>query len=142
MDYTTLLASGLAIVSAVVAVYALTQQRRAAQLVVNTHFLNDQIRMLVDHPTLLSLHGVEPSELDRLGITEVELAYMLNSIYAGQAYYAAGQSKKVVLSTYRQYVLNNPKFEKAWKAIIRDRLTLGTPFSEAIDNFYKGTQRH
>jgi hypothetical protein len=38
-------------------------------------------------------------------------------------------------------MLKNPKFEKAWKQIIRDRLTWRTPFSDAIDRFYQERDR-
>jgi hypothetical protein len=38
-------------------------------------------------------------------------------------------------------MLKNPKFEKAWKQIIRDRLTLRTPFSDAIDKFHQERDR-
>jgi hypothetical protein len=109
--------------------------------IVNTHFLNDEPGMSIDHPALLSLHGVDRKELEALEITEVELAYMVNCIYAGQAFQAAGQRRRVQLGTYRQSMLKNPKFEKAWKQIIRDRLTLRTPFSDAIDKFHQERDR-
>lgn len=132
----SLATTAVAVFAAIVAVYSLMQQRKEAQLVVNTHFLNDKIRMLVEHPELIELHGIPRAELARQGLTEVELAYILNSIFAGQAFHAAGQAHRIQLSPYRIAMLETAKFETAWKHFIRGRLTTHTPYSAAIDRFY------
>ena len=137
MDFVISVATtAVAVFAAIVAVYSLLQQRKEAQLVVNTHFLNDKIRMLVEHPELIELHGISRAELAQHGLTEVELAYILNSIFAGQAFHAAGQVRRVKLSPYRIAMLETGKFETAWKKFIRGRLTMPSPYSAAIDRFY------
>ncbi|MEQ8822847.1 MAG: hypothetical protein RIC14_00560 [Filomicrobium sp.] len=128
--------AAVSIFAAVVAVYSLLQQRKEAQLVVNTHFLNDKIKMLVQHPELIELHGIDRAELAEHGLSEVELAYILNSVFAGQAFHAAGQVRRVQLSPYRVAMLETAKFEVAWIHFIRGRLTMHTPYTAAIDRFY------
>lgn len=132
-----LAALAVSLVSAGVAIFAWRQQRRAAQLVVNTHFLNDTLRMLADEPALLALHGVSEAELAAIDVTPTELVYMLNSIYAGQAFHAAGGAGHVRLSSYRLQLLQHPKFERAWREVIRERLTTRTAFTDAIDRHYR-----
>lgn len=131
-----LLAVVVALVSAVISYNAWRQQRAAAQLVVNTHFLNDNLKMLTNDPSLLALHGVSAQELAEQDITPAELVYMLNTVYAGQAFFGAGRARRVALSSYRRQMLETPKFERAWRRFIRERLTTRTAFTDAIDRFY------
>jgi len=132
----SIVAVAVALISAVVAVLAWRQQRVAAQLVVNTHFLNDTLSMLSADPSLLALHGITEEDLAAQDITASELIYMLNTVYAGQAFHGAGRSRRISLSSYRRKLLDTPKFERAWRHLIRERLTLRTPFTDAIDRHY------
>ena len=122
--------------SAIIAVLAWRQQRTTAQLVVNTHFLNDTLSMLAANPSLLELHGITKDSLAEQDLTAAELIYMLNTVYAGQAFHGAGRQRRIILSSYRRQLLENPKFERAWRYFIRERLTLRTPFTDAIDRHY------
>ncbi len=136
-----MIAAAVSLISAIVAILAWRQQRTTAQLVVNTHFLNDTLSMLSADPSLLALHGITEHNLSEHDLTAAELIYMLNTVYAGQAFHGAGNKRRVHLSSYRRKLLDSPKFERAWRYFIRERLTLRTPFTDAIDGHYGITSR-
>ena len=136
MEPISLISTGIAVAAALSSLYFFRQQQKVSQLVLNTHFLNDNLHMISDHHDLLALHGIEEQDLAAHNIKAHELIYMLNTLFSAQAYYSVGTANSIQLSPYRKILLSHPKFKTAWHHFIKDRMTVRSPFSDAIDAFY------
>ncbi len=136
MRYVNYLSALLSVIAITVSVYAVFDQRRASMVIANIQFLNDKLTMLKQNPKLLEIHGITKQDLKENNLTAYELIYMLNSVYSAQAFYFTGNYSSDKLSSYRLQILKNKKFERAWKQIIRNRMTARTPFTDLIDRYY------
>lgn len=137
MKYVNYLSAVLSVIAITVSVYAVFEQRRASMVIANIQFLNDKLNMLKSSPELLEIHGITEQDLNKNGITAEELVYMLNGVYSGQAFYFTGNYGSSKISSYRLQILKNKKFERAWKNLIRERMTHRTPYTDLIDSYYE-----
>ncbi len=137
MDLLSIVSAAISVLAAMISILSLKHQQRSSQLGVNISFLTESMKLLAQHPELLALHNIELDKLKRDNFTLEEFIYILNTIYAGQAYYAVNGQSRVKLSEYRRNLLQNAKFKTAWTIYIRDKMTMATPFTKAIDKYYK-----
>ncbi len=136
-DWIALIALIIAIIGAVLALLSFNASKRTAMLQINLDLVSKGNDFLCKNLSLLEFHGVNLKELKELNITEEEFIYILNSFYAGQAFYYIQQPiMKVKLSEYRKKMLENPKVQAAWKKIIRPHLIGETKYVKSIDKFY------
>lgn len=136
MDIISGISTLIAVMAAGISLVALREQRRISKLNANIEFLIYGQNMIVDNPELLELHNITEQLLGETGVTHKELLYILNSLYAGQAYYFVEKSKNIELSKYRQNFLRNSKVKMAWQNIIRTRMIFDSEYTQVIDKFY------
>lgn len=137
----------ISIFSTIIAVFAiwistrtLNEQKRISQITSNYSLLAQTSSLIVEHPNLLELHNISQDELKQIGVTEKEVVYMMQIIFAGEIYYEIENPRKVdcrEFSDYRQNFLKNPKVRAAWIKFIREKMVFVSPFVLAIDDFYK-----
>ena len=114
---------------------AIRRQSHALKWRANHDFHAAACNLLASKPKILELHGIDPAELDRDGLSCDELIYVCLHFDAGDALYEIGGDKRVKLTPYRKYFLSNPKVRMMWKKYLRDRFFNPTPYAAAIDAY-------
>ena len=127
----------VAIIAALLSLWALFEQRRIAKLNANIAFLLEGQRNLNENTDLLEIHNIRNNDLEEIGINHRELVYILNSLYAGQVYHFISAKRKIRLSKYRTNLLDNEKVKLAWIHIIRNKMVTDSAFVKAIDKHYE-----
>ena len=135
MDYINIFSAVVAIVAAVVAYRALTEERRITKWTTSYSRLREAEQMLAVNPSLLELHGVTVELLKENDVTAEEVVYLLLSFRAGQEAERIDKSGEIGLSPYRQQMLRVPKVARIWNNILHDRLLFRTEFVDVIDAF-------
>ena len=85
------------------------------------------------HPKLLDLHGFSHENLGELGLSQVEVAYLISSFTAGDLFYRDGRVKE--LTKYRQVLLQSSRVQSAWKQVLKGKFILEGPFSTMVDRY-------
>ena len=138
MDILSVMSTLIAVIAALIAVITFYETRKIAKIQTNLDLVNRGNEMIIEHPALLSLHGINEKQLNECGVNVTEFLYILNSFYAGQAYHSIGGIKKVILSDYRKKMLANEKVKHVWTKLIRNNMIAATPYAKAIDEYYAG----
>ncbi len=132
----------ISVMSALVALYAVfiaraavNAQRHAQSWSTNYELLAKANEILAANPDLLQLHGIDPDEFSKHGVSALEVVYVNHHLDAGGALHKISGEKKVQLTEYRRQFLLNPKVRVIWKNFLRERLFKATPYSVAIDEF-------
>jgi hypothetical protein len=89
--------------------------------------------LIAVHPGLLDLHGFSHKNLQQLGLTQVEVAYLISSFTAGDLFYRDGHIKE--LTKYRQVLLQSSRVQSAWKQVLKGKFILEGPFSTMVDAY-------
>jgi hypothetical protein len=85
------------------------------------------------HPQLLDLHGFSHQNLQKLDLSQEEVAYLITSFSAGDLFYRGGNHTE--LTKYRQILLQSARVQTAWKAILKGKFILDGQFSILVDRF-------
>ncbi len=137
IDWIAIIALIVALIGTAIALMSYRSSQRTAMLQVNLDLILKGNEQLGKNINLLGLHGVDEIDVKKLNISEAEFLYILNSFYAGQAFYYIKQPFcRIKLSEYRKKMLENPKVEATWKEVIRPNLIGETSYVKAIDKFY------
>src|ERR1051326_4496015 len=136
MEILSVLSTIIAVIAAVVSVITYYEMRKIAKIQTNLDLVNKGNDHIKEAPVLLELHGIKESDLQECGVDHHEFIYILNSLYAGQAYHFIEGAKKVTLSPYRKTMLDHDKVKRTWVKLIRKNMLAGGPFSDAIDEYY------
>jgi hypothetical protein len=144
MDTLTIIISFASILIALFAAWisgrTLNEQKRIAKVSNNYSLLMQANSLIIEYPELLGIHNITSDELQNANVTEKEVVYILQSIQAAQSYYEVENSSRVninTLSLYRQNFLRNKKVRSVWTTFMREKLIVSSPFSNAVDEFYK-----
>jgi hypothetical protein len=78
---------------------------------------------------LLDLHGF--SHQKQLGLTQIEVAYLISSFTAGDLFYRDGGIRE--LTRYRQVRLQSAEVQSAWKQLLKGKFILEGPFNTMVD---------
>ncbi len=89
--------------------------------------------MIANHPSLLSLHGVDSTLLDIIGVSSVEAAYLISSFTAGDLYYVDGEVTE--LTDYRKRLLESPKVRLFWSHMLDNKLLGPSPFCAMVNAY-------
>jgi hypothetical protein len=89
--------------------------------------------LIGQHPQLLDLHGFSHQNLVAVGLTQVEVAYLLSSFTAGDLFYLDGTIRE--LTQYRRVLLQSAKVQAAWKEILKGKFIGPGPFTTLVDAF-------
>jgi hypothetical protein len=89
--------------------------------------------LIAQHPQLFDLHGFSHQSLSNVGISQVEVAYLLASFTAGDLFYQDGSVKR--LTQYRTVLLQSAKVQGAWKEILKGKFIGPGPFATMVDAF-------
>ena len=89
-----------------------------------------------DNVELLRCHGIEPKELDELGVTAKEFGYLLTSFTLGHAWYLAYGYKKIDKepfpeTSYRYKMITSEPGLRAWPVL--KQLISSTEYREKLE---------
>jgi hypothetical protein len=87
--------------------------------------------MIGKNPELLDLHGFSHTRLQELGLTQVEVAYLIASFATGRLYYQNNDKKE--LTEYRKALLGSEKVRTAWVNVLRGTFIIKSDFSDMVD---------
>jgi hypothetical protein len=91
--------------------------------------------LIANHPQLLDLHGFSHQNLAKLGLTQIEVAYLLSSFTAGDLFYQDGKVKE--LTQYRKVLLQSGKVQVTWKEILKGKFIGPGQFTDLLDAHLK-----
>lgn len=135
----------LAIIALIVSFYTLEEQRRLSMISNNYAMLGQSYTLLAENPALFELHNITAEKLAQIGVTEMDVLYVMQSIHAAQSYYETENKSKIdhrTFTPYRTNFLRNPKVKTIWQHIMKDKLISDSPLSNAIDAFYQTEQNN
>lgn len=133
----------LALFSLLISFHTLDEQRRIDMISNNYAMLGQTHSLMAENPGLLRLHNITTETLERIGVTETDVIYVMQSIHAAQAYYEVENKNRIDYRTftpYRKNFLQNPKVKAIWQHIMKDKLISDSPLSQAIDAFYQNEE--
>ena len=137
MDAIGLISATIAGIAAFVAYYALNEQRRITKWSTNYTRLADTEALANNCHSILELHGITQSDIERCDAKAEEIVYLLQSFRAGQEWSRLSRKRNHSLSPYRKQMLNQPKVACIWKDILRNRIIFDSPFVQAVDRYLK-----
>lgn len=102
----------------VIAGLALKEQVRITRITANYSAITTADSLLVKHPELLDLYGIDRELMEKHGVQAIEVLYLAESFHAAELYHRIQNSKSIYLSDYRKNMLRNEKVRKAWEHFI------------------------
>ena len=97
------------------------EQARAARLANVTNIVSIE-RSLADVPTALRFHGISQHDLDQVGITAAEFAYLVASCSATSLFHNSSEEdpgKPFGPGNYRRRMCESADFQRAWPLLKR-----------------------
>lgn len=89
--------------------------------------------LIAKPPTLLDLHGYTHTELQKLGLGQIEVAYLISSFTSGDLFYRDREVRE--LTQYRSVLLQSRRVQGAWQHVLKGKFILPGPFSDLVDQY-------
>jgi hypothetical protein len=125
----------ISVISVLIAFRSMKRQREAQSFVVNQDILNKINNMLIADPSLFLIFGIQPSLVEKDGITMSELTYIFAQLNASSTFHQIRGKQHIELTVPRKQFLQNEKVRLAWKKYLRKHMFPESGWPDVVDAY-------